>query len=94
MIGIMQGRLVPPEGDRLQAFPRERWRDEFALAAASGLQCIEWIYDAFGEDENPLRDDEGLAEVASLSREHGVAVHSLDCQSIAPTASRATSSTR
>ena len=28
-IGIMQGRLVPPVKGRIQAFPSERWRDEF-----------------------------------------------------------------
>ena len=44
-IGIMQGRLVPPVKGRIQAFPSERWRDEFALAQQAGLQAIEWIYD-------------------------------------------------
>ena len=29
-ISIMQGRLVPPIDGRIQTFPRERWRDEFA----------------------------------------------------------------
>ena len=40
-IGIMQGRLVPPTDDRIQCFPRERWADEFELAAQAGLDCIE-----------------------------------------------------
>ena len=53
-LGIMQGRLLPPEEQRFQSFPRQRWRDEFALAAAAGLDTIEWIYDAYGEDVNPL----------------------------------------
>jgi len=53
----MQGRLVPPEAQRFQSFPRERWREEFAVAAAAGLDTIEWIYDAYGEDLNPIGTD-------------------------------------
>ena len=64
-IGIMQGRLVPPEGGRFQSFPREGWRREFELAAAAGLDCIEWIDDEFGGGENPLWTDFGLAEESS-----------------------------
>jgi L-ribulose-5-phosphate 3-epimerase len=73
----MQGRLTPPEGDRFQAFPRERWAAEFELAAAAGLDCIEWIYDSHGEDVNPLSDDDGVRRLAELAVEHGVAVRSL-----------------
>lgn len=76
-LGIMQGRLVPPEAGRFQSFPRLRWRDEFALAAAAGLQTIEWIYDAYGEDENPLGSDSGLRELERLSLAHGIAVESV-----------------
>ena len=32
-IGIMQGRMIPPTDNRIQCFPRERWADEFELAA-------------------------------------------------------------
>jgi hexulose-6-phosphate isomerase len=76
-IAVMQGRLVPPEGGRFQSFPRERWRDEFALAAQAGLNAIEWIFDAYGEDVNPLCTDAGIAEMRSLSEETGTAVRSL-----------------
>jgi L-ribulose-5-phosphate 3-epimerase len=73
----MQGRLVPPEGGRFQSFPRERWRDEFALAAQAGLDAIEWIFDVYGEDANPLASDEGVAEMRALSEKTGIAVRSL-----------------
>jgi hexulose-6-phosphate isomerase len=73
----MQGRLVPPEPQRFQSFPRARWRDEFALAAAAGLEAIEWIYDAYGEDMNPLASDEGAKEMRRLCGNHGVAVKSV-----------------
>lgn len=74
---IMQGRLVPPEGGRFQCFPRERWRDEFALAARAGLNGIEWIFDVYGEDVNPLSSDSGTMEIASLSEQTGIKVRSL-----------------
>ncbi|MGB8265777.1 MAG: sugar phosphate isomerase/epimerase family protein [Candidatus Velthaea sp.] len=73
----MQGRLVPPEAGRFQSFPREGWRREFPRAQESGLDAIEWIYDTFGEDVNPLATDEGIAEMRELGERHGVAVVSL-----------------
>jgi hexulose-6-phosphate isomerase len=76
-LGIMQGRLVPPEDGRFQSFPRQRWRDEFALAAAAGLDTIEWIWDAYGEEENPLGTDAGIGEVQRLCGVHRVAVESI-----------------
>ena len=76
-ISIMQGRLVPPEGGHFQSFPRKRWRDEFALAKAAGLNAIEWIYDAYGEDVNPLASEQGIDEMRQLSKASGIAVRSL-----------------
>lgn len=76
-IGIMQGRLSPPEDGRHQCFPRQSWRDEFSRAAAAGLIAIEWIWDARSEDENPLRSDHGIGEIKALSERHMVAVRSV-----------------
>jgi L-ribulose-5-phosphate 3-epimerase len=76
-LATMQGRLCPPEGGRFQSFPRERWRDEFALAAQAGLDAIEWIFDVYGEDTNPLATEEGVAEMQALSYKTGIAVRSL-----------------
>jgi hexulose-6-phosphate isomerase len=76
-IAIMQGRLVPPDGASIQNFPRDRWRDEFALARDAGLDAIEWIYDVHGADVNPLANDAGLAEMQALSAGTGTAVVSV-----------------
>jgi L-ribulose-5-phosphate 3-epimerase len=76
-LGIMQGRLLPPEPEHLQAFPRKRWQQEFPLAAAAGLQSIEWIYDLYGEDVNPVATAAGVQSMQTLAAEHGVAVVSL-----------------
>ena len=74
---IMQGRLLPPEGGRFQSFPKEAWRSEFSLAARAGLNGIEWIFDSYGEDVNPLGTETGIAEMRSLSQQSGVTVRSL-----------------
>lgn len=76
-IATMQGRLVPPEGGFFQSFPRQRWRDEFPLAAEAGLNAIEWIFDVYGEDINPLATEEGLKEMLALSSRTGITVRSL-----------------
>lgn len=72
-LGVMQGRLVPPDQGRFQSFPRSRWRDEFARAVAAGIDYIEWIVDAYGEDSNPALTEEGRAELAALKQQHNIA---------------------
>lgn len=76
-IGIMQGRLSPPINGRIQAFPKDTWADEFPRAQAVGLQCIEWIYEVYGAEDNPLASSQGLSQMAALSRRYNVDVSSL-----------------
>ena len=77
LIGIMQGRLFPPVEGRFQCFPRDRWAEEFPRAAEAGMGCIEWIYDLYGADVNPLATDAGIDTLKSLSAKHGVAIRSV-----------------
>jgi L-ribulose-5-phosphate 3-epimerase len=77
MIGIMQGRLLPPSEGRFQAFPANRWRDEFAKARTAGLDVIEWIYDFYHEADNPIGSDEGIAEIQRFSLKSGILVRSM-----------------
>jgi len=76
-IGIMQGRLVPPTDNRIQCFPRDRWEEEFLLAAQANLDCIEWIHDQYGADVNPIATDAGVARMKSLKKSSGVQILSL-----------------
>ena len=71
-IGIMQGRLSPPEDGRFQSFPRYSWRDEIARAREAGIDYIEWIFDDYGSSANPITTDEGVAELEALKREHQI----------------------
>ena len=76
-LGIMQGRLCPPEGGRIQCFPARTWRDEFPRAKECGLSRIEWIVEDPDWAQNPLMTAEGRQEIAALSRANGVSVRSL-----------------
>lgn len=76
-IGIMQGRLSPPVGGRIQSFPVDSWREEFPRAREAGLACIEWVYEFDTEADNPLATEAGVAAVRDLTRETGVAVWSI-----------------
>jgi hexulose-6-phosphate isomerase len=76
-IGFMQGRLSPPVGGKIQAFPWDHWQAEFATARALGLPLMEWTLDDDGLDENPLMTEEGRREIRMLAAAHDVAIPSL-----------------
>jgi L-ribulose-5-phosphate 3-epimerase len=76
-VGIMQGRLLPPVNNAIQAFPEHRWQEEFALAAEIGLDCIEFIFDGPEYTTHPLMMRDGLHEIQQLIRETEVRVRSV-----------------
>jgi hexulose-6-phosphate isomerase len=69
----MQGRLSPPVGGRIQAFPADTWVEEFAGAAALGLASIEWIVES-PLSRNPLWTATGTDEIRATIARTGVAV--------------------
>lgn len=76
-IGIMQGRLSPPTDGRIQSFPVETWTDEFVAAQVAGLACIEWIFEAGTDRQNPLATDDGIAAILEAAERTDVDVVSL-----------------
>ena len=54
MIGIMQGRLSPMVGDKIQCFPEKFWKAEFFIAEALGFSIIEWTLDRKNIADNPF----------------------------------------
>jgi hexulose-6-phosphate isomerase len=73
----MEGRLVPPEDGRFQCFPRQQWECEFANAAQVPLDFIEWVYDLYGHDVNPLGSAAGLERLKHLTESSGVCIRSV-----------------
>ncbi|MHC4513544.1 MAG: sugar phosphate isomerase/epimerase family protein [Planctomycetota bacterium] len=83
-LGIMQGRLLPPENGRYQSFPWCGWQDEFQLARADGFDCIEFIYEEDCGQHNPLMTDIGLQQIRRLVDGSGVAVRSICADQFMP----------
>ena len=76
-IGIMEGRLVPPEDGRFQCFPRTQWESEFSNAAQVPLDYIEWVYDLYGHDVNPLGSAAGVERLKQITQSTGVAIRAV-----------------
>jgi len=75
--GIMEGRLVPPEDGRFQCFPRKQWESEFSHAAEVPLDYIEWVYDLYGHDVNPLGSTGGIERLTKFTASTGVSIRSV-----------------
>ena len=77
----MQGRLSPPVGAHIQAFPWDTWEQEFAAASTARVKLIEWIVDADRFEENPLLTDRGRARMHELEQDTGTLVRTVcaDC---------------
>ena len=76
-IGFMQGRLSPLVRGRIQAFPWDDWRDEFATAASAHFGAMEWTLDDERLHENPLLTVAGRADIRQLAQRDHVHVGSL-----------------
>ncbi len=76
-LGVMQGRLLPKYNSRYQAHPVDFWQEEFAIAAALGLNCIEFILDYNEFEKNPLVYKGGIEQIKSLCSQTNVYVHSI-----------------
>ncbi len=75
--GIIEGRLVPPEDGRFQCFPRNQWEIEFAKAAKVPFDYIEWVYDLYGHDVNPLGNADGIKRLKALMESTRVAIRAV-----------------
>src|SRR5689334_5717466 len=73
-LGIMQGRLSSPVGDRIQAFPQRTWQNEFVIARQIGITAIEWIAES-PLLSNPIWSPEGIDEIRRCRTASGVQVH-------------------
>ena len=81
-IGTMQGRLLPRIDGRVQAFPRDGWQSEFALAAEIGYGSLELTIETASVAIHPLLSAAGRAELAGLVRESGVVLAGLCCDTV------------
>lgn len=85
-IGFMQGRLSAMVDGKIQAFPRDEWREELPRAKALGIGRMEWTIDQERINENPLNTESGRGAIARLARGNAIQIGSLtgDCFMQAP----------
>lgn len=72
----MQGRLSRRPNDRIQAFPRNTWKEEFVLARELGLANIEWLFEVDDYQNNPIwtKEDDSIKKLFDAT---GVKVRSV-----------------
>jgi L-ribulose-5-phosphate 3-epimerase len=78
-IGIMQGRLSPVKYGKIQTFPTDTWKEEFALAKKIGYELIEWVLDTTDLTRNPLLLAEGRKEINQIKKEYGIDIPAVCC---------------
>ncbi len=78
-IAIMQGRISPPSGDRLQFFPAD-WAAEFPLAKKIGFSGITWFFDRDAPGHDPLRVWADVPTLARIDAARDILpIDSIDC---------------
>lgn len=78
-LGIMQGRLSPVLGGKIQAFPAATWQREFDLARDSGFELMEWVLDPPDFERNPVLSSQGRREMNLLKSRTGIDIPSICC---------------
>lgn len=78
-IGVMQGRLLPMVGGRIQAFPGDGWEREFDLAAEIGFGSIELTVEMASLEIHPVCTAPGRAALKRLVLDTGVRAAGLCC---------------
>src|SRR6516164_2344865 len=73
----MQGRLSPPVDGKLQAFPKDTWRDEFKIAYENSFEVMEWTLDRENIYQNPIMLPDGRHEIRALSKQYSLTIESL-----------------
>ncbi len=73
-IGVVQGRLVPPVGGKIQAFPKQDWEREILLIKKAGFDGVEWVFDG---EENPLWSEEGRRRIQDLISKYRLEIPSV-----------------
>lgn len=75
--GIMQGRLLKKYKDRYQSHPVDYWQQEFLITKKLNLNYIEFIFDYYEFQKNPLSHNDGLKEVNKISKTYNINVSSI-----------------
>tara|TARA_Y100001936_G_C15981989_1_gene617280 strand:+ start:173 stop:1003 length:831 start_codon:yes stop_codon:yes gene_type:complete len=78
-IGLMQGRLSPLIGNKIQAFPVSNWQREFKMINKTSLNLIEWTLDYKNLSLNPLITTNGKKKIKFLKQKYSIKINSITC---------------
>ena len=80
-LGVMQGRLTPMIGNKIQFFPKKNWQKEFRLAKNLNLKYIEWTLDYKDIFFNPIFVKPDINKISFLKKKYSIKIVSLtgDC---------------
>ena len=80
-LGVMQGRLTPMIGNKIQFFPKKNWQKEFRLAENLNLKYIEWTLDYKDIFFNPIFVKPDINKISFLKKKYSIKIVSLtgDC---------------
>jgi L-ribulose-5-phosphate 3-epimerase len=78
-IGSIQGRLLPKINGRTQAFPGDRWEEEFPLLNQIGYDSIELTIDTPSWRAHPMNSAGGRERLTQLSQRFGIALMGVCC---------------
>lgn len=73
---LVQGRALPQTDSFLQRFP-DNWELEFPIMQKLGFSGIEWIYDAFSENSNPIINNSGIKKMKMLSKKYQIRLENI-----------------
>ena len=78
-IGFMQGRLSIKEFNKIQSFPIDNWKNEFAIANLMNLKKLEWTIDYDYFFKNPLMNKNYHKEIKDLKKFYKIDIESVTC---------------
>jgi len=78
-IGFMQGRLSIKEFNKIQSFPVDNWKNEFAIANLMNLKKLEWTIDYDYFFKNPLMNKSYHNEIKDLKKTYKIDIESVTC---------------
>ncbi len=73
----MQGRLLKPETNHIQSFPKNNWEKEFKIANKNKIRLIEWIVDRKNILKNPINTKKGRSKIKKLKKIYKIQIESL-----------------
>ena len=75
--GVMQGRLVNQERNKIQSFPWKNWKKEFKILKENKFNLLEWTVDSEKFTSNPINTKKGRKKINELKKKFKVKINSL-----------------